>query len=329
MSTPITPGYVQALLTAEPEPVFQSDAEQEAIWGAPWGPVDEVGRLREVCMRAPGAALADIGPDALDERAAALVAPDRQWYWNHPEPPDLARLRAEHDGLRALLEREGVTVRMLPEPARHLTKAIYTRDPFTLVRGGAIVGRMALRMRRGEEADVTRFLAGLGAPIAHTIAGAGMFEGGSLLRLAPGLVAYGLSRRCDADGARQLADVLRWLDIELIEVPLTGYAFHLDGALALLDRDLALVRPELLPYTFLADLERLGFELLYADPDEGWAVNLLALAPRRVVISDGVPRTAERLAAAGVEVLTLPYDEVHKNGGGIHCSTNELVRDPA
>jgi N-dimethylarginine dimethylaminohydrolase len=156
-----------------------------------------------------------------------------------------------------------------------------------------------------------------------------MFEGGSLLRLAPGLAAYGLSRRCDAEGARQLADVLRWLEIELIEVPLTGYSFHLDGALALVDRDLALVRPELLPYDFLADLERRGFELLYADRDEGWAVNLLTLAPRRVVISDAVPRTAERLAAAGVEVLTLPYDEVHKNGGGIHCSTNELVRDPA
>ena len=30
-----------------------------------------------------------------------------------------------------------------------------------------------------------------------------------------------------------------------------------------------------------------------------------------------------------IEVLAIPYDEVQKGGGGIHCSTMELVRDPA
>jgi N-dimethylarginine dimethylaminohydrolase len=39
--------------------------------------------------------------------------------------------------------------------------------------------------------------------------------------------------------------------------------------------------------------------------------------------------TAERLAAAGVEVITIPYDEIQKNGGGIHCSTMEFVRERA
>ena len=32
---------------------------------------------------------------------------------------------------------------------------------------------------------------------------------------------------------------------------------------------------------------------------------------------------------AGIEVVTVPYDEIHKNGGGVHCSTMELVRQPA
>ena len=46
-------------------------------------------------------------------------------------------------------------------------------------------------------------------------------------------------------------------------------------------------------------------------------------------MSDGNPRSAERLAAAGVEVITVPYDELQNNGGGVHCSTMELVREPA
>ena len=46
-------------------------------------------------------------------------------------------------------------------------------------------------------------------------------------------------------------------------------------------------------------------------------------------MAEGSPRTAERLAAAGVEVVTVPYDEIHKAGGGVHCSTMELLREPA
>ena len=36
-----------------------------------------------------------------------------------------------------------------------------------------------------------------------------------------------------------------------------------------------------------------------------------------------------QIEGTGIEVVTIPYDELHKNGGGVHCSTIELVRDPA
>jgi N-dimethylarginine dimethylaminohydrolase len=42
---------------------------------------------------------------------------------------------------------------------------------------------------------------------------------------------------------------------------------------------------------------------------------------------EGYGYTAERLERRGVEVLRIPYGEIQKNGGGIHCSTMELVRD--
>jgi len=40
-------------------------------------------------------------------------------------------------------------------------------------------------------------------------------------------------------------------------------------------------------------------------------------------------RTAKRLEAAGVEVVLVPYDQLHRSGGGIHCSTLPLIRDEA
>ncbi len=46
-------------------------------------------------------------------------------------------------------------------------------------------------------------------------------------------------------------------------------------------------------------------------------------------MAGGTPRTAQRLSDRGIDVVTVAYDEIQKNGGGVHCSTMELVRDSA
>jgi N-dimethylarginine dimethylaminohydrolase len=279
-------------------------------------------------MRQPGAELEQVRADAWDPAAQALVDPDRRWYWAGGEPPDLERVRAQHAGLVRTLQAEGVEVELL-EPAGGFTKSIYMRDPLVTVHGGAIIGRMAPAMRRGEEATLLARLGALGVPILRTITGTGLVEGGSFLKLRSGLAAFGTSIRCNDAGAAQLRETLAWLGVELLVVPLSGCSIHLDGHLSLVDADLALVDAPGLPYWFLERLRELGFEIVYRHPDEQWSVNALALAPRRVLMSDDCPRTAERLACLGVEFVPVPYDEIQKNGGGIHCSTMELVRDPA
>jgi N-dimethylarginine dimethylaminohydrolase len=123
--------------------------------------------------------------------------------------------------------------------------------------------------------------------------------------------------------------VLARIGWELVTVPLPGYTIHLDLHLAMLDLDLALVDAAGLPYEFLTRLAAEGIRVLHAPPEEAWSVNLLALGPRRALMAEGSPRTVELLEAQGVAVRTVPYDELHKNGGGVHCSTMELVRDRA
>ena len=70
---------------------------------------------------------------------------------------------------------------------------------------------------------------------------------------------------------------------------------------------------------------KLGIELIWCHPDELWAINSLTLGSGRVLMCDRYPYTAERLERRGVEVVLIPYDEIQKNGGGIHCSTMELI----
>jgi N-dimethylarginine dimethylaminohydrolase len=63
--------------------------------------------------------------------------------------------------------------------------------------------------------------------------------------------------------------------------------------------------------------------------EEDWAINGLAVRPGRLILSEGQPRTVERLVRRGVEVVEIPYREIQRGGGGIHCTTMELRRERA
>jgi N-dimethylarginine dimethylaminohydrolase len=310
------------------DPPFEDPESLRSTWGKAWGASDEVGRLREVVVRAPGDEFLEVSADHWDATSRALVEPTR-YFWTDREPPRLEALQAQHEALTSALQAEGVTVHRAPALPSRFSKAVYVRDPFTMLPGGAVVARLAPEMRRGEEPYVARMLAELGVPILRTIAGRGIVEGGSVMKLRADVVAFGTSIRCNEEGGRQLGEIVQMLGGRLLTVPLGGFTVHLDERLAVVDTDKVLVDAPGLPHTFLGELRDLGFELLHADPDEGWAVNLITVRPARVLISDACPRTSELLERRGVEVVPVAYDELHKNGGGIHCSTNELVREPA
>lgn len=323
--SPFVSAAYQARMVPAAEPAFE--AELEAVWGERWGAWDEVGMLRRVLVRRPGAELAQITADAWDPELGALVDPDGRWYWTGAEPPDLDRVGLQHAGLIEALRAEGVEVVVADPISQGFVKAMYMRDPLLTLPGGAVIGRMGVRMRRGEEPDVTRLIAAQGMPVLATITGTGTLEGGSCIKLSPGVAALGLSIRCNETGAGQLSEILARLGWKLHLVPLAGNSIHLDLHMAMVDCDRALVDVEHLPYSFIDTLRRERIELISAYPGEPWAFNALCLRPGRVLMSTDAPGTAERLVAAGIEVVTVAYDEIHKNGGGVHCSTIELVRD--
>ena len=182
-------------------------------------------------------------------------------------------MRSQHDGLVAALRAEGVDVVDGGAMPHRLMNAVYVRDPMCVVRGGAVIGRMGPLMRRGEERYATQSVAALGMPILRTIHGTGTLEGGTVVKITPRSYAFGASIRCNPEGARQLAEVLAPLGIELIVVPLPGRSIHLDGHLSMVDRDKALCDLHRLPYWFTDRLRELGIELIEQQPDEHWAIN--------------------------------------------------------
>ena len=208
-------------------------------------------------------------------------------------------------------------------------KSIYTRDSSIAINGGALVTRLARSIRRGEEAHVSRTLANLGMPILRTLHGTALMEGGSFAWLNSKTAVIARSICVNDEGCDQVEQVLNAQGVELLRIDMSGYDIHIDGALTMIDVNLAIVDPDLLPYGFLRKLDELGIATVEIDEqDDPWIVNCLALAPGRVIMPRGMSATTgSRLQQLNIEVVEIDYDKVQLNGGGIHCSTCPLIRD--
>jgi N-dimethylarginine dimethylaminohydrolase len=315
---------------SRPSPAFEDAVEQQAVWGRRWGCTNDVGRLRMVLMHRPGNELKMVDPAKRIEHLGAYGDPETGWYWRGREIPDIATQQAQHDGLVAALREEGVEVVFLDRCAPGKMKSVYTRDQVIAVDGGAIICRMGAPIRRGEEAPATATLARIGMPILRTIHGTGLMEGGSFAFITPKVAVVGLSSRVNEAGADQVEEVLRVQGVQLLRVHLTGYRLHIDGAFVMIDVDTAIINPVQLPFWFLEKLKEMRIRTIEVHPEDPvWTINCLAVAPGRVLMADAVsPYTAEALDKAGISVRIVPYSAVYQGGGGIHCSTAPLVRDP-
>ena len=312
-----------------PEPAFESAEMQELVWGRRWGCTSDVGRLRAVLVHRPGVEIRVVDPDRYIAEIGAFGDVEKGWYWRGPEPPDLPRMQSQHDALVKVLQDEGVEVIRLEPPAPGRTKSCSPRDAMVEVDGGAVVCRLGARIRRGEELPVTRTLARAGMPILRTVHGTGILEGGSFAWLDRRTAVVGLGTRANAEGARQLEEVLRPQGVELLRVQLPGYRQHLDGLFVMIDVDTALVNPTLAPYALIEKLAELRIRTIDLHPEDSpFTINCLAVRPGRVVMSESSPYTLDRLAKEGIEVVSLEFEAVYRGGGGIHCSTAPLQRDP-
>jgi N-dimethylarginine dimethylaminohydrolase len=310
-------------------PALESPEMLEKVWGRRWGVKNDVGHLRTVLVSRPGQEwdVMMAGGEYV-EKARAWIGPEMTWYWADRDRPDLELAQAQHDGLVAVLEAEGVEVVYLQDPLPHLTKSIFTRDPAIISKGGAIICRFGIDYRRGEEQPFTRTLASLGMPILHTIHGTGLMEGGSFAWLNPETAVVGIGHRTEMEGARQLGEVLKTQGVELHLIDNLGYGLHIDGAFVMVDAGMALAFSFELPWRFLEKLKELGIRVVEADPRDGpFGVNCLAVSPGRVIMAAHAERTADHLDKLGVEVIPVEYGEIHKSGGGVHCSTLPLIRD--
>ena len=333
MTTDSNPHWVYnqtiKMFAADASPPFEDEGELTKHWGKVWGIDNDVGQIRSILVHRPGPEMNIVDPKKRIAEIGSFGDPQAGWYFQSDTPPDIPAMQTQHDSMVRELEAAGVEVFHVEGVDKTRLKSCYTRDPLIMVKGGAIVCRMGARIRRGEELAITRTLAKIGIPILRTISGTGVMEGGSFAWINNKTAAIGVGVRVNREGAEQVGEVLKRQGVELLIVELTGYDIHIDVSFLMIDKDLALVNPFGLPYSFMEDLKARGVRLIEINPaDDPWINNSLALAPGKLLMPQGATnRTLDNLAKHGVSWTTIPYAAVHKNGGGIHCSTTPLRRD--
>ena len=263
------------------------------------------------------------------DEAFAVDDPER---WHYTSRPNLDEARREHDALVEILTRAGAEVIDHPEPQPDRADSIYVFDPALITDRGAVILRMGKELRRGEETAISRRLREIGVPILAELGGEALVEGGDLLWLDERTLAAGQGFRTNAEGLRQLREILTGVEVLPVELPyFTGpeACLHLLSLISIVDRDLAVVYPPLMPVSFWKLLRDRGFRLVEV-PEEEFPTqgpNVLALAPRKCLMLEGNPVTRERLERAGCEVLTYRGREISlKAEGGPTCLTKPILR---
>ena len=140
--------------------------------------------------------------------------------------------------------------------------------------------------------------------------------------------------RTNRAGIEQLRSGLAGLGVEVVAVDLPYFTgpeacLHLLSLISLVDDDLAVVYPTLLPVACWELLQERGVRLVEVPESEfaTMAPNVLALAPRSCLMLEGNPITRGRLEAAGCEVQTYRGREISlKAEGGPTCLTRPILR---
>ncbi len=294
------------------------EAQMPQLWGD-WGCSSEIGRLRAVLLRRPGAEI-----DHLPEDLSSVLFMERM---------DPVKAREQHDAMADLYRANGVQVHYIEKMQEHEPNGMFVRDLVAMTPEGAIVARPGTQVRRGEARYAAEALARLGVPIVHTVSGSGTFECADLMWVNRDLAFVGHSRRSNIEGGRQVRAELERMGVgEVITLQVPWSEAHFDGLMAILDRKLAIVYSTQVPYAAVEALHRHGFRILEVTSErevrEGMAINLVVLEPGRVILPEGDNKeSVELMQKAGVEVVRIKNEELRKGAGSIHCMTAFLKRD--
>lgn len=238
---------------------------------------------------------------------------------------DQYRAHAEMEGVFNQVGVEISWVKLDPK----LPWGMFTRDFGANTPDGVMIGRMRYLERKGEDVRGRETLEELGETIIPTHVTRGAAEGGDIYWLDENTMVIGNGNRSTLAGFKNAKEILAEYGRRVFVVEMLSKWNHLDINFQPVADKLAVVNVDGIPDYFIGFLDALGWELIkvtgeYAMKTE---VNMLALGDDKVLSFKG-NRINEMLKAHGLEVYDPEFSCFTSAGGGPHCATFELEREP-
>jgi len=258
-----------------------------------------------------------------------------QWReLNFLDKPDFQKSIGEYVEFEKILSRSGAHISYLPLNSDVTMDSIYCRDASIATDFGMIICNMGKAQRKNEPQAERIVFEHNKIKILGEIKPPGTLEGGDVAWIDSKTLAVGHTYRTNQSGITQLKNLLEPLGIDVLIASMPHYkgpadVFHLMSVLSPVDKDLAVVYSPLMPISFRNTLLERGFSLVEV-PDSEWdsmGCNVLAIAPREVIMVKGNPVTKQRLLEAGCIVHEYKGHEISvKGGGGPTCLTRPIER---
>tara|TARA_B100000929_G_scaffold142995_1_gene113088 strand:+ start:337 stop:1197 length:861 start_codon:yes stop_codon:yes gene_type:complete len=253
---------------------------------------------------------------------------------NYLEAPNFNKAILDYENFVSLLKSFDIELHYLPKDKSTSLDSIYTHDPCVISNNGVIICNMGKKSRLPELDTIEKFFNSMQIPILGKIKTPGILEGGDVVWIDNKTIAVGEGYRTNREGIEQLRYLLSDQVETVISVPIPHWTgpqdcLHLMSNLSPIDHNLYLVYSRLLPVSFRKYLLDENIELIDV-PDEEYesmGCNVLAVAPRKVIMISGNSKTKQLLEKNNVEVYTYDGTEISiKGAGGPTCLTRPFLR---
>ena len=232
---------------------------------------------------------------------------------DHPElgTPDYEKALAQHAAYVETLKKCGVDVTVLP-PDENYPDSCFVEDPAIVTKHCAVVTNPGAASRKGETASIAPVLEQFypKEKIFH-ITDPGTLEGGDVM-MCGDTFYVGQSARTNAEGIRQLGEILGQFGCKVVAVPLTE-VLHLKTGVVYLENNNMLTAGEFCTKPAFAQYHKVEIPV-----DEAYAANCIWMNGQ-VIVPAGYPKVQAAVQALGYPVLVCDTSEFRKIDGGLSC----------
>jgi dimethylargininase len=223
--------------------------------------------------------------------------------------PEYHKALDQHEKYVEALQSCGLEVKVIPADEDY-PDSTFVEDCAVLTENCAIIGKLGVNSRKGEEATVEEVLRKNFSNVAK-IREPGTLEGGDVLRVGNHFY-IGITRRTNVDGAEQLISILADLGYTASMVPVTR-ALHLKTGVAYLGGNNIVLAGELVSNPAFADLKA-----IVLDGGESYAANCIRVNDY-VLVPAGYRKSRGKIEDVGYSVIEIDVSEFRKIDGGVSC----------